>query len=124
MKSYSSFNIVSEYCISADGSVDTVCLYSNVSLNEIDDIYLDYQSKTSVELLKILCKEYWKISPNFKNSKNGFEEKVKDNRCRFNYRRSSIFTNDKYKYVFDLSEIWKQMTGPSICFYVGFLIRK
>ena len=62
-----------------DGSVDTVCLYSNVSLNEIDNIYLDYQSKTSVELLKILCKEYWKISPNLKNSKNGFEEKVKDN---------------------------------------------
>ena len=69
MNSYSSFNIVSDYCISADGSVDTVCLYSNVSLNEIEYIYLDYQSKTSVELLKILCKEYWKISPNFKNSK-------------------------------------------------------
>ena len=79
LKSYYSFNIISEYCISADGSVDTVCLYSNVLLNEISDIYLDYQSKTSVELLKIICKEYWKISPNFKNSKNGFEEKVKDN---------------------------------------------
>ena len=118
LKSYSSFNIVSEYCISADGSVDTVCLYSNVSLNEIDEIYLDYQSKTSVELLKILCKEYWKISPNLKNSKNGFEEKVKDN-TRFNYRRST-FSNDKYKYVFDLSEIWKQMTGLPFVFMLDF----
>ena len=78
MKSYSSFNIISEYCISVDGSVDTVCLYSNVLLNEISDIYLDYQSKTSVELLKIICKEYWKISNNFKIQKM-VEEKVKDN---------------------------------------------
>ena len=70
LSSYYSFKIVSDYCISVDGSVDTVCLYSNVSLNDIEYIYLDYQSKTSVELLKILCREYWNISPNFKNSKN------------------------------------------------------
>ncbi len=116
LKSYSSFNIVSEYCISADGSVDTVCLYSNVSLNEIDNIYLDYQSKTSVELLKILCKEYWKISPNLKNSKNGFEEKVKDNTAALIIGDRAFSVNDKYKYVFDLSEIWKQMTGLPFVF--------
>ena len=116
LKSYSSFNIISEYCISADGSVDTVCLYSNVLLNEISDIYLDYQSKTSVELLKILCKEYWKISPNFKNSKNGFEEKVKDNTAALIIGDRAFSANSKYQYVFDLSEVWKKMTGLPFVF--------
>ena len=116
LKSYSTFNIVSDYCISADGSVDTVCLYSNVTLKNIGDIYLDYQSKTSVELLKILCKEYWKISPNFKSSKIGFEEKVKDNVAALIIGDRAFEANDKYKYVYDLSEAWKQMTGLPFVF--------
>ena len=116
LKSCPSFNIVTDYCISADGSVDTVCLYSNVSLNNIEDIYLDYQSKTSVELLKILCKEYWKISPNFKNSKIGFEEKVKDNTAALIIGDRAFAANGKYKYIYDLSQVWKQMTGLPFVF--------
>ena len=91
-------------------------MYSNVLLNEISDIYLDYQSKTSVELLKILCKEYWKISPNFKNSKNGFEEKVKDNTAALIIGDRAFSANSKYQYVFDLSEVWKKMTGLPFVF--------
>jgi chorismate dehydratase len=49
--------IISDFCIGADGAVDTVCLFSDVPINEIESIFLDYQSKTSVELLKILLKE-------------------------------------------------------------------
>ena len=87
-------------------------MYSNVSLNNIEDIYLDYQSKTSVEAIKILCKEYWKISPNFKNSKIGFEEKVKDNTVALIMGdRAFTLKCFKYKYMYDLSEAWKQMTG-------------
>ena len=46
--------IISDYCIGANGPVDTVCIYSDVPIEEIESIYLDYQSRTSVELLKIL----------------------------------------------------------------------
>ena len=48
-------NIVSEYCIGSDGHVDTVGLYSDVPIEMINEILLDYQSHTSVKLLKILC---------------------------------------------------------------------
>ena len=116
LSSYYSFKIVSDYCISADGSVDTVCLYSNVSLNDIEYIYLDYQSKTSVELLKILCREYWNIYPNFKNSKIGFEEKVKDNIAALIIGDRAFAANGKYKYVYDLSELLKQLTGLPFVF--------
>ena len=60
-------HIISDYCIGANGSVDTVCLYSDVPIDRIVNIFLDYQSQTSVALLKILLKEYWKLAPDFKN---------------------------------------------------------
>ena len=58
LKDNPQFNIISDYCIGSNGKVDTVCLYSDVPLKEIKEIYLDYQSRTSIELLKVLCKDH------------------------------------------------------------------
>jgi chorismate dehydratase len=69
--------IISDYCIGANGEVKTVCLFSEVPLNEIKTILLDYQSRTSVLLVKILAKEFWKINPEFINAEAGFEQKIK-----------------------------------------------
>ncbi|MCG3165765.1 MAG: Chorismate dehydratase [Bacteroidia bacterium] len=68
--------IISDYCIGANGKVKTVCLFSEVPLHEIKTILLDYQSRTSVMLVKILAKEYWKINPEFVNAEAGFENKI------------------------------------------------
>jgi chorismate dehydratase len=46
--------IISDYCIGCDGEVASVCLFSQVPINEIETILLDYQSKTSVALLQLL----------------------------------------------------------------------
>ena len=56
-------HIIADYGIGCDGAVASVCLFSDVPLNEIKSILLDYQSRTSVALLKVLLKEHWKISP-------------------------------------------------------------
>ena len=50
--------IISDYCIGSDGEVGSVCLFSEVPLEKIENVLLDYQSMTSVELLKILIKQY------------------------------------------------------------------
>jgi chorismate dehydratase len=47
-------HIVSNYVIGANGAVASVALFSEVPIDEIKSIYLDYQSRTSVQLLKIL----------------------------------------------------------------------
>ena len=44
-------HIISDYCIGADGKVETVLLLSDVPLEKIKSILLDYQSRTSVLLL-------------------------------------------------------------------------
>ena len=79
LNSSSKFRVISDYCIGSDGKVQTVCLYSNVPLKDIKKIYLDSQSRTSVELLKVLCKEYWRISPAFISSNIATRELLESN---------------------------------------------
>ena len=58
-----SYHIVGSHCIGTEGEIASVALFSEVPMNEIKKVYLDYQSRTSVALLKFLMKEYWGISP-------------------------------------------------------------
>ena len=57
--------ILSDYCISAIGKVASVLLYSEVPLEKIEKVILDYQSRTSVQLVQVLAKHFWKIKPAF-----------------------------------------------------------
>src|SRR5574338_133967 len=52
--------IDSDYCIGSDGTVASVCIFCDVPIGEVKKVYLDYQSRTSVNLAKVLLKEYWK----------------------------------------------------------------
>ncbi len=52
--------IITDYCIGCNGPVASVCIFSNVPMEQVKRVYLDYQSRTSVQLAKILLKEYWK----------------------------------------------------------------
>ena len=103
--------IISDYCIGANGAVDTVCLYSDVPIEEIESIALDYQSRTSVALLKILLKEYWRFNPELKKANVGFEENIKGNHAALVIGDRAFALNTKHAYIYDLSAIWKEMTG-------------
>src|SRR5688500_8622220 len=48
------YELITDYCISCDGPVASVCLFSDVPLAEVETVLLDYQSRTSVELARIL----------------------------------------------------------------------
>ena len=108
--------IISDYCIGANGAVDTVCLYSDVPIEEIESIALDYQSRTSVALLKILLNEYWQLNPELKKANVGFEENIKGNHAALVIGDRAFALNTKYAYIYDLSAIWKKMTGLPFVF--------
>ena len=103
--------IISDYCIGANGAVDTVCLYSDVPIEEIESIALDYQSRTSVALLRVLLKEYWQYNPELKKANVGFEENIKGNHAALVIGDRAFALNTKHAYIYDLSAIWKEMTG-------------
>lgn len=108
--------IISDYCIGANGAVDTVCLYSDVPIEEIESIALDYQSRTSVALLKILLKEYWQFNPELKKANVGFEDNIKGKHAALIIGDRAFTLNIKHAYIYDLSAIWKEMTGLPFVF--------
>jgi chorismate dehydratase len=112
------YHIISDYCIGSDGIVDTVCLYSDVPIEEIKSISLDYQSRTSVALLKILLKEYWQVKPELNNTELGFEDKIKGKHAALVIGDRAFELNTKHQYSYDLSAIWKEMTGLPFVFAV------
>ncbi len=104
------YYIISDYCIGATNPVASVCLFSEVPIEEIDSIILDYQSKTSVALLKILLKEYWNIQPLFINSESEFHNEIKGNKAGLIIGDRALVQLNNFKYVYDLAETWQLHT--------------
>ena len=111
-------HIISDYCIGANGIVDTVCLYSDVPINEVESITLDFQSRTSVELLRILIRDFWRIQPLLKASKIGFEKDIRERNAALVIGDKAFNLNKKHQYIYDLSAVWKEMTGLPFVFAV------
>jgi chorismate dehydratase len=108
--------LVSDYCIGATGAVKTVCVFSEVPLEEIQQLYLDFHSRTSVVLVQILCREYWHIQPIFIPATEGFEQKIKGNTAAVIIGDRAIGLEDKYPYTYDLGEAWVKWTGLPFVF--------
>lgn len=118
------YHIISDYCIGANGVVDTVCLYSNVPVSEIKKIALDYQSSTSVALLKLLLKEYWDLNPELITTEVGFENTINGDNAALVIGDRAFDLNNRHKYVYDLSAIWKEMTGLPFVFACWIAIKE
>jgi chorismate dehydratase len=109
--------IVSDYCIGAVGKVRTVILASEVPLKEIQKVFLDYQSKTSVQLVQILAREFWKIDPEWVNATPGFEGRGLGKTTGMVIIGDRAFEAEmRYKYVYDLAEEWKKYCGLPFVF--------
>lgn len=110
------YYIVADYCIGCNGAVASVCLFSDVPLPEIEKILLDYQSETSVALLKILLKDYWKITPELIVAKKGFEQHISGTTAGLVIGDRAFTQTPLSRYNFDLGLAWKEMTGLPFVF--------
>lgn len=108
--------IISDYCIGAYGEVKTVLLLSNVPLNNIKTILLDYQSRTSVNLVQVLAQNYWNINPDFINAQAGFENMIEADTAAVLIGDRTFNIQGKYEYVYDLALEWKNFTGLPFVF--------
>lgn len=108
--------IISDYCIGAVGAVKTVCIFSNSPIHEIKELFLDYHSRTSVELAKILIAKYWKIQPKISPASPGFEKTLKEGQAAVIIGDRTIELFDFYKYHYDLGEAWTAYTGLPFVF--------
>lgn len=104
---FDSYQIISNYCIGSEGPVRTVALMSNVPINQISKIYLDFHSRTSVLLTRILCHNIWRIKPTFTPLK------PTDSYLNPGSNEAVVLIGDKvfeaekhFKFVTDLSDEW------------------
>lgn len=109
-------HIISDYCIGCDGEVASVCLFSDVPIDETEIILLDYQSRTSVELLKVLLKEHWKVSPNLIAATENYEQQISGSTAGLVIGDRALAKRLQSKYIYDLGMAWKEMTGLPFVF--------
>ena len=114
--SLNEYHIISDYCIGTEGEVASVCLFSEVRIHEIDTILLDYQSRTSVALLKILLKDHWRISPVLLDSATGYESNIQGSTAGLVIGDRALSQRNESKYIYDLGIGWKEMTGLPFVF--------
>ena len=110
------YYIVSDYCIGSDGNVASVCLFSDVELHKIEKILLDYQSKTSVALCKVLLKHFWGKDIFLEDSKQDFAEQIKETTAGVLIGDRALKQRKKSKYIYDLAGEWKTFTGLTFVF--------
>jgi chorismate dehydratase len=108
--------MITDYCIGAVGKVKSVLLLSQKPLEKIDNISLDFDSRTSVKLVKILAEHFWKIRPLWNNLNPGQSDHP-------DQLESLVAIGDKtfnlvkyYKYVYDLAEEWIRFTSLPFVF--------
>lgn len=109
-------HIITDNCIGAVGAVSSVVLYSDVPLSEIKTIQLDYQSRTSVNLTRVLAANYWKISPQWEQAKPGYENGVEQGHAAVIIGDRTFGIRDRFRYAWDLSEEWMNFTGLPFVF--------
>lgn len=108
--------IISDYCIGAENAVASVCLFSEVPLSEIKKVILDYQSKTSVALARVLIARYWKLQVEFEEAKEHFREEIKGTTAAVVIGDRAFEQRKISAYKYDLAEAWIEFTGLPFVF--------
>jgi chorismate dehydratase len=109
-------HIISDYCIGCDGEVASVCLFSEVPLENVSKILLDYQSRTSVELLKIIIKEYWKIDPVLEQPTEEYTSRISGTTAALLIGDRALRQRKNSAFMYDLGLEWKKFTGLPFVF--------
>ncbi|HZH96708.1 MAG TPA: menaquinone biosynthesis protein [Flavisolibacter sp.] len=110
-------HIITDYCIGCDGAVASVCIFSEVPLQEVKRLFLDYQSRTSVLLAKILLKEYWKWDATLIDARGEeYINEIRGTAAGLIIGDRALEQRGNYKYVYDLGEAWKAHTNLPFVF--------
>jgi chorismate dehydratase len=110
------YHIISDYCIGANGAVNSVFIFSNCPINDVKYLQLDPQSRSSNNLALVLLKNFWKVQPElvFKAKEYGRSPHPQTAFVQIGDRTFGKI--DQYSFVYDLAEEWKKFTGLEFVF--------
>ena len=108
--------IIGDHCIGSKGEVASVCLFSEVPMEQIETVLLDYQSRTSVKLAQMLMKEFWKINPVIKKADADFRSLITGTTAAVVIGDRALEQRKISAYHYDLALAWQQHTGLPFVF--------
>lgn len=112
-----SYHIIGNHCIGAEAEIASVCLFSEVPMNEIKTVLLDYQSQSSVALLKWLMKEYWGIYPEIvETTDESYRKEIKGNTAGLVIGDRALEQRKISTFIYDLGSEWRAITGLPFVF--------
>lgn len=112
-----SWYVVGDYCIGSEGTVASVCIFSQVPMEQIETVLLDYQSRTSVNLARILLKEYWKKDVQLVDATGeDFRKQILGTTAGVVIGDRALEQRLHSPYIYDLGLAWKEHTGLPFVF--------
>ena len=109
-------HIITDYCIGTDGEVASVAIFSEVPMDKIHTVLLDYQSRTSVALAKLLLQEHWQKKVIFEAAKEDFRSHISGNIAGVVIGDRALEQRKISAYTYDLGTAWKALTGLPFVF--------
>jgi chorismate dehydratase len=109
-------HIITDYCIGALGEVASVGLFSEVPIEQVTKVLLDYQSRTSVNLAKVLLKEYWQKEVVLENANKDFRSEIKGTTAGVVIGDRALEQRKISAFTYDLASVWKAHTGLPFVF--------
>ncbi|OQP59965.1 hypothetical protein A3860_35575 [Niastella vici] len=102
--------IITDYCIGCTGPVASVAIFSEVPIEKIEKVLLDYQSRTSVALAKVLLRKYWKIAPELVDTRSDYRASIKGTTAGVVIGDRALEQRKVSPYIYDLGEAWINFT--------------
>lgn len=109
------YKIIEGFGLASKKNVKSVLLVSNVSINLISKVFLDYQSKTSNGFVKILAEKFWNCKFDFIESGEGYIDQISGNTAGIVIGDKALENFSRFPYVYDIAQEWHKFTGlPSV----------
>ena len=105
-------NLFNNYCVATKKSANSVSLFSEKKIEDIENIYITNETSTSVKLLKILNHFHWK-NKQIIYQKNSINCKSK---LIIGDSALKMLNNSDFKYRYDLGYEWNNLTGLPFVF--------
>ena len=110
------WHLVSDFCIGAVGPVNSVFIFSNCPINEVEVLQLDPQSRSSNNLARVLLQNYWKLSPRLVVNADDYSKSADIKTAFVQIGDRTFGKADSYPFVYDLAAEWTAFTGLPFTF--------
>ena len=110
--------IVSDFCIGTEGEVASVAVFSESPIGQIRNVWLDYQSRTSVRLCRILFERHLKRNDirYLDATDDRYIDAIKGDAAGLVIGDRALRLYDRFPYRYDLGALWREFTGLPFVF--------